>query len=115
MKAIVVRQPWAWLIISGYKDIENRSWTTRHRGPLLIQASATLRRSELELAEKVFGRKIDESKLQLGGIIGMVDLYDITDRKTSKWFFGPYGWKLRSARRLPFRPHKGRLGLFCVA
>ena len=36
MKVIVVRQPWAWLIVHGYKDIENRSWRTRYRGTLLI-------------------------------------------------------------------------------
>ena len=40
MKVIVIRQPWAWLIVNGIKDIENRSWRTRYRGPLLIQASA---------------------------------------------------------------------------
>jgi hypothetical protein len=40
MKVIVIRQPWAWLIVNGFKDIENRSWATRYRGPLLIQASA---------------------------------------------------------------------------
>ena len=26
MLAISIRQPWAWLIVNGYKDIENRSW-----------------------------------------------------------------------------------------
>ena len=42
MKVIVIRQPWAWLIVNGFKDVENRSWNTRYRGTLLIQASATL-------------------------------------------------------------------------
>ena len=40
-KVIVVRQPWAWLIVNGYKDIENRSWHTNYQGMLLIQASAS--------------------------------------------------------------------------
>jgi hypothetical protein len=26
MSALTIRQPYAWLIVSGYKDIENRSW-----------------------------------------------------------------------------------------
>ena len=26
MKALSIRQPWAWLICAGYKDIENRDW-----------------------------------------------------------------------------------------
>jgi hypothetical protein len=29
MKVLVVRQPWAWLIVNGFKDIENRSWKTK--------------------------------------------------------------------------------------
>lgn len=40
MKTISVRQPWAWLIINGYKDIENRSREANYRGPVLIHASA---------------------------------------------------------------------------
>jgi|ERR1700758_4475866 hypothetical protein len=39
MKVIVIRQPWAWLIVNGFKDIENRSWRTRYRGPLMIHPS----------------------------------------------------------------------------
>jgi len=31
MKALSIRQPWAWLIIAGHKDIENRSWGTKYR------------------------------------------------------------------------------------
>jgi hypothetical protein len=42
VKVIVIRQPWAWLIVNGYQDVENRSWKTRYRGRLLIQASANL-------------------------------------------------------------------------
>lgn len=40
MKAITVKQPWASLIVAGIKDIENRTWATKYRGPLLIHASA---------------------------------------------------------------------------
>ncbi|MFI7644097.1 ASCH domain-containing protein [Nonomuraea sp. NPDC049400] len=40
MKALSVRQPWAWAITHGQKDIENRTWTTGYRGPLAIHAGA---------------------------------------------------------------------------
>ena len=40
MKAITIKQPWAWAIIFAGRDIENRSWYTHHRGPLLIHAGA---------------------------------------------------------------------------
>ncbi|WP_206002040.1 ASCH domain-containing protein [Paraburkholderia aromaticivorans] len=42
MKALSIRQPWAWLIVKGHKDIENRTWSTRFRGRVLIHAGARL-------------------------------------------------------------------------
>lgn len=40
MKAISLLQPWATLIMLGYKEFETRSWATKHRGALAIAASA---------------------------------------------------------------------------
>lgn len=40
LRAITVRQPWAWAIAHGGKTIENRSQPTRYRGPVLIHAGA---------------------------------------------------------------------------
>ena len=37
---LTIRQPWAWAIIYGGKDVENRSWLTKHRGPLLVHAGS---------------------------------------------------------------------------
>ena len=31
MKALSIRQPWAWLILHAGKDIENRDWKPRIR------------------------------------------------------------------------------------
>lgn len=42
MKAISIRQPFASLIMLGYKSIETRSRTTSHRGQLAIHASKHL-------------------------------------------------------------------------
>lgn len=39
MKALTVKQPWAQLIVSGIKNIENRSWKTNFRGRTYIHAS----------------------------------------------------------------------------
>jgi hypothetical protein len=41
VKAITVRQPWAWAIIYGAKDVENRAQTWSYRGPLAIHAGTT--------------------------------------------------------------------------
>lgn len=36
--ALSIRQPWAWLILHAGKDVENRTWASRYRGPLLVHA-----------------------------------------------------------------------------
>lgn len=38
IKALTVRQPWAWAIARGHKLIENRPKRTNHRGPLAIHS-----------------------------------------------------------------------------
>lgn len=42
MKCLSVKQPWAWLLVTGHKDIENRSWPTKLRGWVLVHAGLTL-------------------------------------------------------------------------
>src|SRR4029077_7780438 len=46
MKARTFRKPYAWAIIHGGKDIENRNWNTSYRGPLLIHAAKVLTRAD---------------------------------------------------------------------
>ena len=46
MRTLSIRQPWAWLIVHGHKDVENREWATDYRGPLLIHASKTAAKGE---------------------------------------------------------------------
>ena len=115
VKVIVIRQPWAWLIVHGLKDIENRSWATRYRGTLLIQASASPpTKRNLEEA-RLFARKRGvelPEDFERGGIVGMVQLKDCVTRSPSKWFQGPVGWVLSQPKRLAFIPLKGQLGLF---
>ena len=41
LKAISIRQPWAWLIVNGYKDVENRVWFAKLRGRVLIHAGVS--------------------------------------------------------------------------
>jgi hypothetical protein len=48
MKALSIKQPWAWLIVSGHKDIENRNCPTRFRGRLLVHAGKKVDRGALE-------------------------------------------------------------------
>lgn len=41
MKALTVKNPWAWAIVHGYKDVENRFQQTHHRGRLAIHTAKT--------------------------------------------------------------------------
>jgi ASCH domain len=115
LRALTIRQPWAWLIVNGYKDIENRSWQTRHRGALLIHAGASktdLRESVLTDVAKRYGIQLPQSYVH-GGVIGVVDVVECKKRTASPWHRrGSIGWVLERPRRLLYRPCKGALGLF---
>ena len=119
MKALSVRQPWAWLIIHGGKDIENRSWRTHFRGRFLVHASAGCSRSEYEDACQ-YAQMLGAPKpppfeqLERGGIVGSVELTDCVDDSESYWFEGDWGFVVRDPTPLPFRPYKGQLGFFEV-
>lgn len=121
MKAISIRQPWAWLILQGGKDIENRSWATKLRGRVLIHAAKGMTHKEYEDIELRVAMSIDPKifvpafdNLKRGGIIGSVDIIDCVSQSDSPWFTGPYGFVLANAEPMPFIPLSGRLGFFEV-
>lgn len=115
MKCLSIRQPWAYLITAGLKDIENRDWPTRLRGPVLIHAGK-YRPGEAEIIaiEEEFGIRIPRASLQYGGVIGQATITDCVESSASRWFCGEFGFVLTGARVLPFRPLSGRLGFFDV-
>ena len=42
MKVLTIKEPWATLIIEGYKKYEFRSWKTNYRGKILIHAGKSI-------------------------------------------------------------------------
>ena len=107
-RALSVRQPFAHLIIHGGKNVENRTWATRYRGPLAIHASGTMRK---QLARK-YG--LDPEKLLTGHVVGIVDIVDCVDDSRSRWAEkGSWHWILKNPRPLrnPVK-RKGKLGIF---
>lgn len=140
MKAISIRQPWAWLIVRPdivdlqerataanagiLKTIENRSRRTWYRGPLLIHASQGMTREEYESADdplSAFGGPAIAlpafHELQRGGIVGVTNLEDCitSDHRESWWHIeGQMGLRLSNTRPLPFVACKGALGIFNV-
>lgn len=121
MIALSIRQPWAWLILNGAKDIENRDWKTNFRGRVLLHVGKVMTRSEYEdgLNHLLFygGPHIDlppMDQLVRGGVVGAVDIVDCVEHSESPWFFGPFGFVLRNPTPMPFMPWKGKLGFFNV-
>lgn len=113
--ALSIRQPWAWLIAAGHKDIENRDWPTPFRGEFLVHAGKTVpSESEIEEIEREFGVRIPRSELLYGGIVGVATITGCVSESDSPWFFGEYGFTLANARPLPFLPLRGKLGFFPV-
>ena len=111
VKALTVRQPWASLIMAGIKDVENRSWSTNHRGLLAIHAGSTLEADGLALHGPLL---TDRAKLPRGAMLGTVTLADVVEGHDSRWALsGYYHWLLTDPRPLePPRLMPGHLGLW---
>lgn len=114
MKALSIRQPWAWLIVHGYKDVENRTWRTGFRGRFGVHASKTFDREGYRWVQQEFPKiKMPApEEFGYGAIVGVVDLIDCVTLSGSPWFFGPYGFVL--ANPLPCSPMRfpGKLYFF---
>lgn len=105
--ALSVRQPFAEQIASGKKKMEYRSWTTRHRGPLLICASAQVHDSIKEKGGKALR---DALALPLGKMVCVVDVVDVVWDEDEDC----YAWKLRNPRRVVGEPVKGCASFYRV-
>ena len=126
MKALSIRQPWAWAILHAGKRIENRDWRgCYYRGPLLIHAAKGCGVAECEDAigsilkiedcrETVLKTWPGRVTVERGGIVGVCRLVDVVTASRDPWFCGPLGLVLADVRPLPFVPFKGALGLFDV-
>lgn len=121
MKVITIRQPWASLIINGYKEYEFRSWKTKHRGELLIHASKGFNKEEILKFKEL---NID---FPTGCIIGKVILEDCLEvddnlekelMQKNKLVYGltknrgGYAWKLSNPIKVDKVYINGKLSLW---
>lgn len=109
--ALSVQQPWASLLVSGVKDVENRTWRTKYRGWLFVHASARPDRYAADVA--------DEHHLTgapLGVVLGAVRLVDCVRYHESDWALpDQWNWVVDGAKALPEPvPCKGALGLWAL-
>ena len=103
MKALSVKQPWANLIASGEKTIETRTWSTNHRGPLLIVSSKT------------------PPIAPAGMALAIVDLIDcrpmsVLDEPAARCrkYEGAHSWVMERIRAIEPFPVQGQTGLYEV-
>jgi ASCH domain-containing protein len=109
MKALTIHQPWAWAILNCGKTVENRSWATSYRGPLLIHAGRKI--VPAEHYRHLFEAPAD---LPLGAVIEVVELVDCIRNASSAWAVaGLWHWVIRNPRVFakPI-PARGNVGIF---
>lgn len=106
-RVLSIRQPYAELIVSGTKRVENRSWSTKYRGLVLIHAARQTATHGAHLHP-------DTPRLARRGIVGVAELVDVVSGSDDPWFSGPFGLVLENARRVPFASWRGTLALVAV-
>ena len=121
MKALTIKEPWASLIVQGFKKYEFRSWKTNYRGKILIHAGLT--------TDKLVLDRISKYNLELnnGYIIGEAELVDciLVDLEFDKYLrdldnivynanhINKYAWKLENIKIYDKKELvKGKLGLW---
>lgn len=122
-----IRQPWAWLIVHGWKRHENRTWRTPYRGPLAVHAGSLLDRPGLEWVRRhcpdiplpeprdfpkgaiVGAVELVTCESDLAGVRGAAGMADL------RFIEGPYVFTLARPRSLLYPiPARGRLGIYTV-
>jgi len=107
MKALTISQPYAELIASGVKWVENRTWPTNYRGPLAIHAGKGSR----------YLTKDELTKYQTGcivataNLVGCYSLAEIERHATSTARHSAVPGTLRSW--IDFYEHEHTEGPFC--
>lgn len=128
MKVLSVQQPWATMICSGIKDVENRTWKPQENpGRILIHASKKfsmnmLSEMPLEWSSTInndilFGNLPQANEFPYGAIIGYVTLDRIETESDSLWASpddSQYKWVFKDAYMFdkPIEGVKGKLHLF---
>jgi hypothetical protein len=114
MRMLTIPQPHAELIRRGRQVIENRTWSTSYRGPLVIHAGlsrdSVTDDDEREYPEMAFGAAV--AIADLAECIRLEDMTQVwRDRHDA---LGPWCWLLRHVRPMTPVPVKGGEGLVYV-
>jgi hypothetical protein len=122
VKALSVRQPYAWLIVTGAKLIENQHRLHLYRGELAIHASLKRDSQPMDEIERRYAVRVNRDALRFGGIVGVVSVVNAVEgeqpliEQLACWRNTTYryGLILADARQIAFVPFAGKLSLFDV-
>lgn len=121
MKVLTIKEPWASLIINGYKKYEFRSWKTNYRGKILIHAGKSIEKDQAKKFEKY------NLNYSSGEIIGEAIIKDCIKvdkeldkklREENNLVYGNnhidnYAWKLENIKKYDEKIKiNGKLGLW---
>lgn len=121
MKVISIKQPWATLILLGYKEYEFRTWKTKYRGEIYIHASKMVEKDAMKHFEDL---NLD---IKTGCIIGKVNLEDVKEvtedfendliKKNEQVYGfskgrGGYAWKMSNPTSIEPIYVNGKLGVW---
>ena len=138
LRALSIRQPWAWAIATQEKDVENRSWQTHYRGLIAVHASRRLDEDavipapaaaealQVLRAEVTLAHRLTPSAehMRLGRIVAVAEItgcHEDGECEREWGFCSPWAqrfqwhWQLSGVRPLAEPvPCKGALGLWRV-
>ncbi len=129
MRALSLRQPWAFAVLHLGKRIENRVWGSKYRGPFLIHAASGCTEKEYQWAVSWMRNALGplevppKDLLPRGGFVGRAVLQDVIPPFTERYPEGvdgrwhmteQYGFVLGSVEAIPFVPYKASLRIFNV-
>lgn len=93
MKVIGIQNPYAWMIVSGFKKVEYRSWKTNHRGVIAIHASLQPA-FDWEPDEEYDGVLLPAiAEMDFGALIGTVEIADCIQQD------GQWNWVLQNPKK----------------
>ena len=129
IRVLSLRQPWAWAVLNLGKNVENRVWSTNHRGPFLIHAAMGMTLGYYRTAVDFIERTMNKSSATIGlpayndfkrgGIVGRASVTRILqpvrsgDPTRVLWHMPEqYGFVLEDIESVRFLPWKGAQRFF---
>lgn len=122
VKTLTIREPWASLIVNGYKEYEFRNWKTNYRGKILIHSGIGFDKEYLDRFKEY---DLEYGKGEIIGEAELVDCIKVSDEfqkllnNKNRLVYGSnnydqkYAWKLINIKKYDKRiPVKGKLSLW---